>query len=106
MTTKTVNIMKSDLWLDSLRESLQDLEYTAEYLTVILENDPQGDQILRFTLQDIVKARQNKHSLSQEAKEYYDQLEELFAKNQAESIFLFIKLLDALGLKINISVKP
>jgi DNA-binding phage protein len=97
--------MKSDLWLDSLKESLQNLEYTAEYLTVILEDDPQGDQILRVTLQDIIKARQSNNSLSKEAEQYYEQLEQIFSQNQAESIFLLIKLLDALDLKINISVK-
>jgi hypothetical protein len=56
------NTIKSDLWLNSLIESLKDSEYAAEYLTVILENDPQTDKILRSTLQDIIQARQDNNS--------------------------------------------
>jgi DNA-binding phage protein len=102
MTTKIANTIKSDLWLNSLIESLKDSEYAAEYLTVILENDPESEQILRVTLQDIIKARQHDNCLSEEALQYYQKLEQLFAKNEEQSIYLFINLLNALGFKVNI----
>lgn len=98
-------MIKSDLWLNSLRESLKDSEYAAEYLTVILENDPKADQILRATLTDIIKSRQNSSSLSEEAEQYYLKLEEIFAQGEEEAIYLLIQLLDALGFKINITLK-
>lgn len=102
MTTKIANTTKSDLWLNSLIESLKDFEYAAEYLTVILENDPESEQILRVTLQDIIKARQDDNCLSEDAQQYYQKLEQIFAKNEEQSIYLFINLLKALGFKINI----
>jgi DNA-binding phage protein len=105
MTTKIANTIKSDLWLNSLIESLTDSEYAAEYLTVILENDPQSDKILIATLQDIVQARQNNNCLSEEAQQYYHKLEQIFAKNEEEAIYLFIHLLNALNFKIEITLK-
>ena len=92
MTTKIAKTVKSDLWLNSLIESLADSEYVAEYLTVILENDPEGDQILRATLQDIIQARKNYNSLPESAQEYYQKLEDILAKNGEKSIYLFLKL--------------
>ncbi len=105
MTTKIADTVKSDLWLNSLIESLADSEYTAEYLTVILEDDPEGDQILRATLQDIIQARKNNNCLSDSAEKYYQKLEQILAKNEEKSIYLFLKLLKALEFKITITVK-
>lgn len=105
MTTKIPNTVKSDLWLNSLIESLVDKEYAAEYLTIILENDPESDQILKATLQDIIQARKNHNSLSESAEEYYQKLEQIFAKNDEKAIYLFFKLLNALGFKMTIAVK-
>ena len=99
MTTKIAKTVKSDLWLNSLIESLADSEYVAEYLTVILENDPEGDQILRATLQDIIQARKNYNSLPESAQEYYQKLEDILAKNGEKSIYLFLKLFILFNIK-------
>lgn len=100
MTTEIANMTKCDLWLDSLIESLADSEYAAEYLTTILEDDPESDQILMTTLSDIIQARKNNNCLSQSADEYYQKLEEVLTKKGEKSIYLFLKLLKALNFKI------
>lgn len=87
MTTKTDNIVKSALWLNSLIESLADLEYAGEYLTVILEDNPEGDQILMATLQDIIQAHKNNNCSSESAQEYYQKLEKILSKNGEKSIY-------------------
>ncbi len=102
MTTKIAKTVQSDLWLNSLIESLADSQYAAEYLTIILEGDPEGDQILKATLQDIIQARKNHNFLSESAEECYQKLEQIFAENGEKSIYLFLKLLKALDFKISI----
>ncbi|MBL1211602.1 hypothetical protein [Geminocystis sp. GBBB08] len=105
MTTKIVNTVKSDLWLNSLIESLADSQYAGEYLTVILEDDPEGDQILMTTLQDIIQAYKNNNRLSESAQEYYQKLEEILVQNGEKSLYLFLKLLKVLNFTISIESK-
>lgn len=94
---KTVQIPPSDNWLDAFIESLQDSQEAADYLTVILEDDPEKDQILRHTLKDIIKAKRQANDLSEEAMKEYEKIEQLFAHEGGEEIYTFIRLLKTLG---------
>lgn len=109
MTTKNVKISTSDNWLDSLIESLKDSEEAAEYLNVILEDDPETDQILRYALRDIVIAHSQINHFSNEtklqAKLQYEKLDKIFSEGGGNEIYILIKLLDNLGFKLTVTVK-
>lgn len=84
---------------------MDDSQYAGEYLTVILEDDPEGDQILMTTLQDIIQARENNNCLSESTQEYYQKLQEILVHNGEKSLYLFLNLLKALDFKISIEPK-
>ncbi|MEM9544306.1 MAG: transcriptional regulator [Cyanobacteria bacterium P01_E01_bin.42] len=98
---KTVKTPVSDSWLDAFRDRLQDPEEAAEYLNVILEDDPKGDDILRYALSDIIKAKLKSDRTSESEKLYYRKLEQCFA-NGGEEIYNFIELLTALGFTLEV----
>lgn len=94
---KIAQISPSDSWLDAFIESLQDSQEAADYLTVILEDNPEEDQILRHTLKDIITAKRQANDLSEDVMREYEKLEQLFAQKGGEEIYTFIKLLKTLG---------
>lgn len=100
---KTVKTPVSDSWLDAFRNRLQDPEEAAGYLSVVLEDDPKSDDILRHSLGDVIKAKMKSDRLSEPEKLYYQKLEQCFA-NGGEEIYNFIELLTALG--FTLEVKP
>lgn len=104
---KTVQVSPSDNWLYALIESLKDSQEAADYLTVVLEDDPKADQILRHTLKDIITAKRQANDLSEEATKEYNKIEELFEQNGGEEIYTFLRLLKTLGfcLKVECNTK-
>jgi DNA-binding phage protein len=102
---KSIEIQISDSWLDSLIESLKNPEEAAEYLSVILEDEPEKDQILRYALKDVVEAHRQRGTFSDEGKKHYENLERIFSDNEGAEIYTLIKLLDALGFKLVVTIK-
>jgi DNA-binding phage protein len=101
---KSVKTLTSDSWLNSLIDSLQDPEEAANYLSVILEDNPQSDQILKATLQDLVAAQIRNNNFNDQSQVYYQQLLEIFAKNQEDPIYIFINLLKSMNFKLIVAV--
>jgi DNA-binding phage protein len=100
-----LKISSSDSWLDSLIESLGDPEEAAEYLSVALEEKIGTRQLLRNAIKDVVEAYGRINNLSEEAKSYYEQLENLLSKNGGSEIHNLINLLGALGFKLTVDLK-
>ncbi|HEY9704788.1 MAG TPA: hypothetical protein V6C58_20275 [Allocoleopsis sp.] len=100
---KSVKTLTSDSWLNSLIDSLQDPEEAANYLSVILEDNPEGDQLLKYTLKDIVEAQIKSHNFNEQSTIYYEQLLEIFAQHQEKPIYIFINLLKSMGFKLIIT---
>lgn len=92
-------------WIDDLIESLEDAEKAAKYLSFALEENFQTYQLLPNALQDIIESRCQKNNLSEEAKQHYDKLKQLFVTENAVAIYKLIDLLDSLGFQLTVSLK-
>ena len=97
----------SDSYLDALIEELKDPERAAGSLEVVLEleeKDPQPD-MLRMTLKDVIKAREQANNLSEEAQRSYKKLDKILLETGGVEIYGLVELLDALGFRLAIAPK-
>jgi DNA-binding phage protein len=104
---KEVKMPTSDSYLDALIEELKDPERAAGSLEVVLEleeKDPQPD-MLRMTLKDVIKAREQANNLSEEAQRSYKKLDKILLETGGVEIYGLVELLDALGFRLAIAPK-
>jgi DNA-binding phage protein len=104
---KEVKMPTSDSYVDALIEELKDPEMAAGNIEVALElegKDPQPD-VLRLTLKDVVEARVQANTLSEEAKQRYEKLDKILIETGGAEIYTLVELLDALGFGVAIVPK-
>ncbi len=102
---KTVKIPTSDSWQEALIESLKNLEYAAAYLETALEEKESEPEFLPAIIKDVIEAREQMNSLSDEAKQKWEKFDQMLSKDGGAEIYSLVELLDALGFRIAIASK-
>lgn len=88
---------------DYLCLALNDPERAAGNIQVALEEKERLQGLLQLTLEDIINARKNANTLSENAQLAYEKLGGILTQTDAQEIYGFIDLLEALGLKLTVT---
>lgn len=99
-----VKISTSRNYEEYLLEALSNPERAANNIEVVLENKERLSGLLQLTLNDIIEAKIKNNTLTEEAKFYFDKLEQILSKTDGEEIYTFVDLLSALGFKLSIDL--
>ena len=102
---KNVITQTSDSWLNALIESLKNPAEAAAYLSVALEAESPDSQLLRAEIQDVIDAGLLANNLSKQAQLYHEKLDKILSESGASEIYTLIALLDALGLRLRVTLK-
>jgi DNA-binding phage protein len=99
---KDVKTPTSSSYNEYLISSLKDPQEAAAYLETFLELEEEGrePELLRSALKDVVDAFLLSDNLSQEAKQHYEQLDQMLSETGGTEIYTLISFLDALGYRI------
>ncbi len=102
---KNVKTPTSDSYHDYLISSLKDPEESAAYIEAILEEKDPEPELFRRVLSNVVEALGELNMSPEEAKLHQEKLEELIAKPGIYAIYSLGDWLQALGLKLSVTVK-
>ena len=102
---KNVITQTSDSWLNALIESLKNPAEAAAYLSVALEAELPDSQLLRAEIQDVIDAGLLANNLSKQAQLHHEKLDKILSESDASEIYTLIALLDALGLRLRVTLK-
>jgi DNA-binding phage protein len=95
---------KSLPYHDFLISHLKDPSSSALYIEAILEEKDPEPELLRIALGNIFEALNDKHMTPEQAKLHLEKLGELLSQPGAEAIYNLGNWLNALGLKLTVSV--
>ncbi|MDZ8107791.1 MAG: transcriptional regulator [Nostoc sp. DedQUE12a] len=98
---KRVKTPTSDSYQEYLIESLEDPQEAAAYIEAILEAEDPEPELLASALKDVIDARVKMNSLSEQAKQKWEQLSE----SDGAEIYSLVALLDALGFRLAVTLK-
>jgi DNA-binding phage protein len=107
---KEVKTPTSRSYHDYLISALKDAEHAAAYIEVMLEleegeEEPLPVELLKSALKDVMDARLLSDNLSEEAKLFYEKLDNILLETKGAEIYGLVELLDALGYRIAIAPK-
>ena len=100
-------MLTSTSYHDYLVSSLKNSQHAADYIAVALELEEEGrePELLRAMLKNVMEARMLSNNISIAAKQYYDKLDEILSETGGAEIYTLIEFLDALGYRINLTLK-
>lgn len=101
----SVKIPTSDSYQEYLIDSLKDTEEAAAYIEAILEVQQPEPELLLSALNDIIEARIRANNLSAAAKLNWAKLHPILLNSGGSEIYSLVGILDALGLKMAITLK-
>jgi DNA-binding phage protein len=101
---KTVKDLTSRDYQDYILSTLSNSERAANNLEIVLQDKERSSALLRLTLNDIISAKIKNNTLTDEAKLYFEKMEQMLAETKGEELFTFIDLLSALGFKLSINI--
>ncbi len=98
---KRVKAPTSDSYQEYLIESLKYPEEAAAYIQAILEAENPEPELLTSALKDVIDARLKMNSLSEQAKQKWEQL----SQSDGTKVYSLVALLDALGFRLAVTFK-
>jgi DNA-binding phage protein len=101
---KDVKAPTSHSYREYLIESLKEAEEAAGYIGAILEEKDPEPALLRNAIRNVIEARIRMNALSESAKEHHEKLDKMLTESGGSEIYSLVELLEALGLKLEISV--
>ena len=102
---KSVKSPTSDSYQEYLIDSLQNPVEAAAYIEAMLEAPQPEPELLLSALKDIIEARIRMKNLSGAAQLNWAKLHPILLNSGASEIYSLVGMLDALGLKMAITVK-
>lgn len=104
---KEVKTKRSRSYREYLLSSLKDSQEAAAYIETFLELDEDGfdPKLLSSALKNVMDARSQTNSLSEEAKQSHEKLDKILLETGGTEIYSLIEFLDALGFRIAIAPK-
>jgi DNA-binding phage protein len=102
---KDVKAPTSKSYRESLIAGLKDPEESAAFLEAILEEKDPEPELLRVALQDVAEALSTANLSSEQAQQHLEQLDRLLPNSESSVIYNLANWLDALGLKLTVTVK-
>ncbi len=100
---KNVEVPISDSYDEYLISSLKDPEEAAAYFEAILEEQNPEPELLQKALRNLTAALGKEVMSSEQAKLYYQQLDELLSQGGSDAIYSLGVWLNALGLKLTVT---
>ena len=100
---KVVKMPTNDSYHEYLIESLKDIEEVAGYIEIVLEEGDDDPKLLPKVLKNVIEAYNKKQPTFHNVKQHYEELNLILKESNCREIYTFLRLLNALGLKINIS---
>ncbi|GAA6618808.1 DNA-binding protein [Scytonema sp. NUACC26] len=100
---------KSLPYHDFLISNLKDPNYAALYLETHMELEEEEEldpRLLRLALSHVAEALGEQHMTPEQAKLHLEKLDELLSQTGSEAIYNLGNWLNALGLKLTVSVAP
>jgi DNA-binding phage protein len=96
----------SDSYHDYLIESLRkEPELAAAFITATLEEDDPEPELLQMALSNVAEALGEQNKMTPEQAKYHqEKLNEILSQRGNEAIYDLVNWLDALGLKLTVSV--
>lgn len=85
-------------------ECLKDPRLAAAYIEAILEEKDPEPELLELALRDVFEALGEPTMSSEEAKLHLEKLDKLLSKQGSDAIYSLLDWLDALGLKLTVTV--
>ena len=104
---KYAKVPTSDSYHDSQISNLKDPSYSAAYLSLIFDEEEEGDLemgIMRQVLRDVFEALGEPNMSTDEAKLHLEKLDGLLSKNGSATIYALANWLNSLGLKLSVAV--
>lgn len=99
---QSVKTLTSKNYQDYLLSALNEPERMAKNIEVVLQDSENLSGLLILTLTDIIEAKINNNTLSNEAKLAFEKLEQILCKSDGTEIYALVRLLSTLGLQIKI----
>ncbi|WP_341731686.1 transcriptional regulator [Microcoleus sp. EPA2] len=94
----------SDSYQDYLIEALKDKRHAAAYLTAHLEDEEPEPGLLELGLSNVFEALGEPNMSADDAKLHLEKLDGLVSQNGMATIYALANWLNALGLKLTVSV--
>lgn len=101
---KNVKAPTSDSHREYLSESLHEPEEAAGFIGAILEEKDPEPALLRNAIRKVIDARMRMNALSESAKQHHEKLDKMLSESEGAEIYSLVKLLEALGFKLEITV--
>ena len=104
---KYAKVPTSDSYHDSKISNLKDPNYSAAYLSLIFDEEEEGDLemgIMRQVLRDVFEALGEPIMSAEDAKLHLEKLDVLLSQNGSATIYALANWLNALGLKLSVAV--
>jgi DNA-binding phage protein len=104
---KYAKVPTSDSYHDSKISNLKDPNYSAAYLSLIFDEEEEGDLemgIMRQVLRDVFEALGEPIMSAEDAKLHLEKLDILLPQSGIATIYALANWLNALGLKLTVSV--
>ena len=104
---KYAKVPTSDSYHESKISNLKDPNYSAAYLSLIFDEEEEGDLemgIMRQVLRDVFEALGEPIMSDEEAKLHLDKLDVLMSHNGMATIYALANWLKVLGLKLTVAV--
>ena len=94
----------SDNYHPYLISHLKDPSYAAGYIEAILEEEDPEPELLKMALSNVAEALGEEKMTPEEAKVYLEKLDQLLSQRGSEAIYNLGTWLNALGLKLTVTV--
>jgi len=101
---KTVKAPTSDIWIDSLIDSLKDPQEAAAYLEAVLESEAGDSELLSVALQDVLKALGESQLSSEETQHRLEKIDDILSQPGSEAIYELAQWLKPLGLQLTVTI--
>ncbi|MEZ2239949.1 DNA-binding protein [Microcoleus sp.] len=104
---KYAKVPTSDSYHDSKISNLKDPNYSAAYLSLIFDEEEEGDLemgIMRQVLRDVFEALGEPIMSAEDAKLYLEKLDVLLPQSGIVTIYALANWLKVLGLKLSVAV--
>ncbi|MEZ2277567.1 MAG: DNA-binding protein [Microcoleus sp.] len=104
---KYAKVPTSDSYHDSKISNLKDPNYSAAYLSLIFDEEEEGDLemgIMRQVLRDVFEALGEPIMSAEDAKLYLEKLDVLLPQSGIATIYALANWLKVLGLKLSVAV--
>jgi DNA-binding phage protein len=104
---KYAKVPTSDSYHDSKISNLKDPNYSAAYLSLIFDEEEEGDLemgIMRQVLRDVFEALGEPIMSAEDAKLHLEKLDKLLPKEGMATIYALANWLSVLGLKLSVTV--